>query len=131
VIKQAEILVTEGGGYKLIMILWLSSLYGGQWGLLGIMLFRAHMRVCSMSVRADAETLRQIPIFAECEPMHLQLLALPPSDSFFSGEAIISQGKKTKSAFLLLSGNLTFSNFQVRKPIHCQAEPGALLGRSR
>ena len=28
-----------------------------------------------MSVRADVETIRNIPIFSECEPAHLQLLA--------------------------------------------------------
>jgi hypothetical protein len=34
-----------------------------------------------MSVRADAEALRGIPIFADCDPVHLQLLAFPQSAS--------------------------------------------------
>jgi len=83
-----------------------------------------------MSVRADAETLRQIPIFAECEPVHLQLLAFASERQFFvSGEAIISQGKKAQSAFLLLSGNA-----DIRQATDSQsqsvatAEPGAFLG---
>ena len=83
-----------------------------------------------MSVRADAETLRQIPIFAECEPVHLQLLAFASERQLFvSGEAIISQGKKAKSAFLLLSGNADIQQFlgsQYRSI--AKAEPGALLG---
>ena len=83
-----------------------------------------------MSVRADAETLWQIPIFAECEPVHLQLLAFASERQHsVSGEAIISQGKKAKSAFLLLSGyadiqqSLGSQNQSIAK-----AEPGALLG---
>ena len=83
-----------------------------------------------MSVRADAETLRQIPIFAECEPVHLQLLAFASErQQFVSGEAIVSEGKKAKSAFLLLSGNADIqqlSGFQNQSI--AKAEPGALLG---
>mgnify|MGYP003551740649 FL=1 len=82
-----------------------------------------------MSVRADAETLRQIPIFAECEPVHLQLLAFASErQHFVSGEAIISEGKKAKSAFLLLSGN---ADIQQTTGLHRQsiarAEPGSFL----
>jgi CRP-like cAMP-binding protein len=83
-----------------------------------------------MSVRADAETLRRIPIFAECEPVHLQLLAFASErQHFVSGEAIISQGKIAQSAFLLLSGNA-----DIRQTTGSQsqsiatAEPGAFLG---
>jgi CRP-like cAMP-binding protein len=83
-----------------------------------------------MSVRADAETLRQIPIFAECEPVHLQLLAFASErQHFVSGEAIISQGEKAKSAFLLLNGKV---DIQQRTGLQSQsvatAEPGAFLG---
>ena len=83
-----------------------------------------------MSVRADAETLRQIPIFAECEPVHLQLLAFASERQLFvSGEAIISQGKKAKSAFLLLSGNADIQHFSgTQNQSIAKAEPGALLG---
>jgi CRP-like cAMP-binding protein len=83
-----------------------------------------------MSVRADAETLRQIPIFAECEPVHLQLLAFASErQQFVSGEAIISQGKKAKSAFLLLSGNADIRQLSgLQDQSIATAEPGSLLG---
>jgi CRP-like cAMP-binding protein len=83
-----------------------------------------------MSVRADAETLRQIPIFAECEPVHLQLLAFASErQHFVSGEAIISQGKKAKSAFLLLSGNADIQQMTgLQSQSVATAEPGAFLG---
>ena len=83
-----------------------------------------------MSVRADAETLRQIPIFSECEPVHLQLLAFASErQAFVSGEAIISQGKKAKSAFLLLSGNADIRQAAGEQSQSvATAEPGAFLG---
>jgi CRP-like cAMP-binding protein len=83
-----------------------------------------------MSVRADAETLRQIPIFAECEPVHLQLLAFASErQHFVSGEAIISQGKKAKTAFLLLSGNADIQQTTgSQSQSIATAEPGAFLG---
>jgi CRP-like cAMP-binding protein len=83
-----------------------------------------------MSVRADAETLRQIPIFAECEPVHLQLLAFAAErQHFVSGETIISQGKKAKSAFLLLSGNADIQQTaDLQSQSFARAEPGAFLG---
>lgn len=83
-----------------------------------------------MSVRADAETLRQIPIFAECEPVHLQLLAFASErQHFVSGETIILQGKKAKSAFLLLSGNADIQQTTgSQNQSIATAEPGAFLG---
>ena len=83
-----------------------------------------------MSVRADAETLRQIPIFAECELLHLQLIAFASErQQFGSGEPIISQGKKAKSAFLLLSGHADIQQLSGSQNQSIgRAEPGALLG---
>ena len=83
-----------------------------------------------MSVRADAETLRQIPIFAECEPVHLQLLAFASErQQFVPGEAIITRGEKAKSAFLLLSGNADIQQMSgSRIQSVATAEPGAFLG---
>jgi CRP-like cAMP-binding protein len=83
-----------------------------------------------MSVRADAETLRQIPIFAECESVHLQLLAFASErQHFVSGEAIISQGNKAKSAFLLLSGKADIQqSMGLQSRSVATAEPGAFLG---
>ena len=83
-----------------------------------------------MNVRADAETLRQIPIFGECELLHLQLLAFASErQQFVSGEPIISQGKKAKSAFLLLSGHADIQQLSgLQSQTIARAEPGALLG---
>ena len=83
-----------------------------------------------MSVRADAETLRQIPIFADCESVHLQLLAFASERQHFAvGEAIISQGEKAKAAFLILSGH---ADIRQETGKHSQliatADPGTFLG---
>ena len=83
-----------------------------------------------MSVRPDAETLRQIPIFADCEPVHLQLLAFAAErQHFISGESIIRQGEKANAAFLILSGQADLkqiSGFQIRDI--AKADPGSFLG---
>ena len=83
-----------------------------------------------MSVRADAETLRQIPIFAECEPVHLQLLAFAAERQQFStGDTIIRQGEKAKSAYLMLSGHGEV--LQATSTGHqfiARADPGTFLG---
>ena len=62
--------------------------------------------------------------------MHLQLLAFASERQLFvSSEAIISQGKKAKSAFLLLSGNADIQQFLgSQNQSIAKAEPGALLG---
>lgn len=83
-----------------------------------------------MSVRADAETLRSIPIFAECDPVHLQLLAFSSERrQFRAGENLLTQGQTGSSAYLLLNGqaDLTREDNGVSKYIGT-AGPGALLG---
>ena len=79
-----------------------------------------------MSVRADAETLRAIPVFKDCDSVQLQIMAFTSDRQEFSvGEEVFSQGKKSRAAFLLLSG-------QVRLMASGEdigvAEPGAFLG---
>ncbi|MDE2446403.1 MAG: cyclic nucleotide-binding domain-containing protein [Alphaproteobacteria bacterium] len=79
-----------------------------------------------MSVRADAETLRQIPLFRECEPVPLQVMAFAAERQEFSaGEEILSQGKKARAAFFVLNGSV-----DLRRENHSvgRAEPGSLLG---
>jgi CRP/FNR family transcriptional regulator, cyclic AMP receptor protein len=83
-----------------------------------------------MSVRADAETLRQIPIFADCENVHLQVLAFASErQSFAQGAPILKQGDRAKSAFLILSGT---ADIRQRRGLEFKsvatAEPGSLLG---
>lgn len=80
-----------------------------------------------MSVRADAETLRSIPIFAECDPVHLQVLAFASErQQFRAGEALIVQGEQGTSCFLILSGEADV--LTERDQIIGSAGPGALLG---
>ena len=79
-----------------------------------------------MSVRADAETLRQIPIFRECETVPLQIMAFAAERQEFSvGEEILAEGKKARAAFFVLNGSV-----DLRKLEHSigRAEPGSLLG---
>ena len=80
-----------------------------------------------MSVRADVETIRNIPIFSECEPAHLQLLAFSAvRESFAAGQALIGEGKSGSAAYLILSGLVTLSS--KRDGEIGEAGPGALLG---
>ena len=80
-----------------------------------------------MSVRADVETLRSIPIFSECEAVHLQLLAFSAArQNFSAGEFIIRQGNKGTAAFLILSGEARLSATDSG-PLGSAGE-GALLG---
>ncbi|MEO6608569.1 MAG: cyclic nucleotide-binding domain-containing protein [Aestuariivirga sp.] len=79
-----------------------------------------------MSVGASAEILRALPIFADCETVPLQIIAFTADRQEFSaGEEIITQGKKARAAFLVLSG-------QIRLLAAAQeiglADPGTLLG---
>jgi CRP-like cAMP-binding protein len=80
-----------------------------------------------MSVRADVETIRNIPIFSECEPAHLQLLAFSAArEAFEPGTAIMVQGETGNAAFLILNGLVDVSTEEAG-PIG-EAGPGALLG---
>jgi CRP-like cAMP-binding protein len=79
-----------------------------------------------MSVRADAESLRQIPIFRDCDTVPLQVMAFAAErQSFLPGETIIGQGKKAKSAFFIMSGTARVLHGEDEVG---RAEPGAFLG---
>ncbi len=79
-----------------------------------------------MSVRADAETLRNIPIFRDCEAVPLQVMAFAAErQTFAPGETLISEGTRAKAAYFILQGNATLK--QGTKAIGL-AEPGAFLG---
>ncbi|NMD08426.1 MAG: cyclic nucleotide-binding domain-containing protein [Phyllobacteriaceae bacterium] len=79
-----------------------------------------------MSVRADAESLRQIPIFRDCDPIALQVMAFAAErQNFLPGETIIGQGKKAKSAYFLMSGSAKVINGENNVG---EAQPGAFLG---
>ena len=80
-----------------------------------------------MSVRADVETLRSIPIFAECDPVHLQLLAFSAArQSFQTGERLITEGERGSAAYLILNGQVDLSSALAGRI--GTAGPGALLG---
>jgi CRP-like cAMP-binding protein len=80
-----------------------------------------------MSVRADVETFRNIPIFSECEPAHLQLLAFSAvRQSFEPGAALIVEGKTGTAAYLVLNGRVEISA-RGSGPLGA-AGPGAFLG---
>jgi CRP/FNR family cyclic AMP-dependent transcriptional regulator len=58
-----------------------------------------------MSVRMNAESLRQIPLFAECDPAHLQVMAFASERvEFAQGADIFRAGSTGSAAYLLLSG---------------------------
>jgi CRP/FNR family transcriptional regulator, cyclic AMP receptor protein len=79
-----------------------------------------------LSVRADAESLRQIPLFRNCEAVPLQVLAFAAERvQFKSGEVLFKQGQTARSAYFLLNGTVGLSQ---NKQNLGHAEPGALLG---
>ena len=50
-----------------------------------------------MSVRANAEIFRQVPLFADCERAHLQVLAFSSRRrEFAAGETILRQAENGK-----------------------------------
>jgi CRP-like cAMP-binding protein len=80
-----------------------------------------------MSVKADIETLRRIPIFADCDPLHLQLIAFSAQrERFEEGQAIIREGMDAGAAYLILSGEAALS--AAAEGRIGGAGPGALLG---
>jgi CRP/FNR family cyclic AMP-dependent transcriptional regulator len=80
-----------------------------------------------MSVRADVETIRKIPIFSECEPAHLQLLAFSAArESFQSGQTLVVQGETGRAAYLILNGSADISTSESGSI--GEAGPGAFLG---
>jgi CRP/FNR family transcriptional regulator, cyclic AMP receptor protein len=81
-----------------------------------------------MSVRADAETLRLIPIFQECDPVPLQIMAFAaPRKNFAADNTIIEQGETGRTAYLILSGTVRLKRAGVEIAI---AEEGSLLGET-
>lgn len=79
-----------------------------------------------MSVRADVETFRSIPIFANCDPVHLQLLTFSAQrQAFAAGDLLLKQGMRSAMAYLILSGRV---ELHAGQELIGSAGPGALLG---
>ena len=83
-----------------------------------------------MSVRMNAESLRQIPLFAECDPAHLQVIAFAAERvAFAMGEDIFRAGGSGSAAFLVLSGEADVWRNEANKRVQvATAGPGAFLG---
>ncbi len=80
-----------------------------------------------MSVRADAETLHNIPIFAECDSVPLQVLAFAAErQNFVAGENLLTRGEVGSAAYLILSGRAEIR--AGKGDVIGHAEPGAFLG---
>lgn len=81
-----------------------------------------------MGVRAEAETLRRIPIFQNCENTPLQVLAFASDrQRFEANTSIISEGQEGRSAFFVLDGMVSVLR---DNDLIARAEPGALLGET-
>lgn len=81
-----------------------------------------------MSARADAESLRRIPIFKDCESVPLQVLAFASERQIFpKGSLLVEEGKRVDAAYFLLDG--TAQIFRAGEAIG-RAEPGSLLGET-
>ncbi|WP_119390514.1 Crp/Fnr family transcriptional regulator [Taklimakanibacter lacteus] len=83
-----------------------------------------------MSVRTNAESLRQIPLFADCEPAHLQVMAFASERAeFAAGQDLFKAGGKGSAAYLLLAGDadVWVSKGEERVQV-ALAGPGAFLG---
>ncbi|MBL8791702.1 MAG: cyclic nucleotide-binding domain-containing protein [Rhizobiales bacterium] len=79
-----------------------------------------------MSVRADAESLRQIPLFRDCDTVPLQVMAFAAErQAFLPGETIIAQGKKATAAYFIMSGAARVLQNDVELG---RAQPGSFLG---
>jgi CRP/FNR family transcriptional regulator, cyclic AMP receptor protein len=85
-----------------------------------------------MSVKASAETLRSIPIFADCEPVHLQVLAFSAiQQQFPAGADILVQDQVGNAGYLLLSGAVSlFRDDGAGIAQLGEAGPGAFLGET-
>ena len=81
-----------------------------------------------MGIRADSESLRELPLFRDCDPVAMQVLCFAAEkQEFSSGDEIITQGKKARAAFLMLDGRAQLS---AEGRDVAMAEAGALLGEA-
>lgn len=82
-----------------------------------------------MSVKASADTLKGIPLFADCDAVHLQVLAFSaPRMQFEAGSSIVRQGY-SGGGQLILSGSVALQRDEGDGvQIIGHAGPGAFLG---
>jgi CRP-like cAMP-binding protein len=81
-----------------------------------------------MGVKADAESLRRIAIFAGCETVPLQVLAFAAErQRFAAGQVIVRENDAARSAYFLLEGSAAVHR---GKEVIGRAEPGSLIGET-
>lgn len=80
-----------------------------------------------MRVKSEAELLRQVPLFADADPAHLQIIAFaaPPVD-VLPGAMLCQAGDSAPAAFLILSG--TAEILSADGGLIGTAGPGAFIG---
>ncbi len=85
-----------------------------------------------MRVGSDVECLRRVPLFAEVNPAHLQLLVFSASRrKIKKGDYIFQEGKKATNAFVVLEGKIQLSRGSGEdKILIAEALPGALIGET-
>jgi CRP-like cAMP-binding protein len=83
-----------------------------------------------MRARADVELLQQIPLFADSEAVHLQLLAFSaPQVELEKGSILFRKGDQGAAAYLVLEGAAeVFADEAAAGEVIATAEGGALLG---
>lgn len=83
-----------------------------------------------MRVKAEAEAFQRIPLFAECDPAHLQVIAFASERAEFGpGQTLFRQGQKGDAAYLILSGTAKIERTENGKNTSTAAvEAGALVG---
>src|SRR5690349_15826251 len=83
-----------------------------------------------MSVRTSTEGLKQIPLFAECDPAHLQIMAFASERVHFAaGTDVFRAGSTGSAAYLLLMGEAeVWRNHGEERLAVATARSGAFLG---
>jgi CRP-like cAMP-binding protein len=81
-----------------------------------------------VSVRADADTLKKLPLFRNCDTVALQILAFSSERvAFEMDDVIFAAGENSRGAFLVMSGCVSIV---VNNAITATVEEGTLLGET-
>jgi CRP-like cAMP-binding protein len=83
-----------------------------------------------MRVKADVQVLQQIPLFADCDAGHLQLLAFASKRvELEKGGILFQKGTTGAAAYLVLEGTAeVYDTTEASGDVVATAESGALLG---
>ncbi len=85
-----------------------------------------------MRVKTDVEYLRQIPLFAEVDPAHLQVLAFSTSHRKIKKDNyVFREGKEATSGFVVLEGKIEITRgTDDDLVLLAEATSGALIGET-